>query len=1213
MKAAQERLERESKESGVLPVEDIQAAEGAVVVAEESAGKTTSEGNAAAASSATPATKERTKVKQSEKTPEAPRFSPGQQDVQQRPGVPRSFGPDSGVRQAEQQKSARSSEKGAAFSDQSVQGRQEEFHLFTPGKPIEEVQEPPWFNEDQLRYLDQMYQQAPWLYEKRPVGLTPQIQRPLFLEQEEQRIQSRSLGATPIQAPMLQQPPGYPGHAFMPPQTGFHHPLPESLEFQRVLSQVVEENRRLQTRVAELEVQGLTVRARDSADQKFATPESEKNAQAGEAKTKDTEERMKMLKQLSGWLTGEAGRQVEGSREEQVDPGRPPLPSREVEGPPRQEAEDPQRQEAEDPQRQEAEDPQRQEAEDPQRQEAEDPRSFEAQGQGSQRSPEESFTAKSLQLMTLMMESMVKMHDKIGDGKEDSGVIKGVEVVKSGGLDLPVLPPWNSQTGPLQLGDWLLLMSPVVADMSVSSQEWWEKMTREAETWYHRHMTLSPMERLTHDAKPPPSVTEPRWQRLERRMAAMMLQAVPEGTREELVAARKIDVFSILTQLLLTYCPGGIQEKQTLLKNLEEPQEVTVVSEAPAAIRRWLRWRTRTTEIGATAPDPTLLVKGLHRLTRKVTESNKELQFRISLVRNSLGIDVAPTDTTALQFAYHLLAEMEQYALTDKRTNKGDPQPKIRSFESDKTEKDKEKGKGKGKDKGGGGYEEERPRCKFFLSDSGCRKGKECTWVHEIKDGQRRCWTCGAIDHMSGSCTRPKGSKEGSPKGKMAKTEVNQEAGSKKKEEGEDEESEKGSSVKDLLEEANKMLKTLSPGNTSSASSTSSTKGEEERKEVLDRLEQQLKSLRTLKVFQLKKMTSSEDLALIDSGATHALRPKRKGENVMEYQEVGVGLASGETVKMRMSPTGCMVSLDYNIQPIVPMGQLTEKLGCEVHWSGGEVKIRHPEKGQLKVEMQEGCPYIKKKVALDLIRELEDFKIGINKAEVGLQEEEEWMRRLVSAHPVLRTLPDHIKDKLVVPIGDWNQVPGNRRRRKKWRREGLVLHLYAGSDEGFTFEKAWVQQQGDPNELLEVDVLRNSQHDMTMDQGIYQGFLRVATEGKFRAILGGPNCRTRSVLRHYPIPDDPNAPRPIRRWNGEEYGIKEATEEEKEKLHEDDLLLWRMIFLHMVNVYNKKARKVGSDSKFLLAQRTTCQKRYRSGINGNGRKYVRSSGSRRRR
>ena len=74
-----------------------------------------------------------------------------------------------------------------------------------------------------------------------------------------------------------------------------------------------------------------------------------------------------------------------------------------------------------------------------------------------------------------------------------------------------------------------------------------------------------------------------------------------------------------------------------------------------------------------------------------------------------------------------------------------------------------EKGKPKGRE---GQGEEPRPksRRKFFLTESGCRRGKECTWAHDEKDGKRRCYVCGSTEHLATTCPRPKTPADGSLK-----------------------------------------------------------------------------------------------------------------------------------------------------------------------------------------------------------------------------------------------------------------------------------------------------------------------------------------------------------------------------------------------------------------------------------------------------------------
>ena len=103
--------------------------------------------------------------------------------------------------------------------------------------------------------------------------------------------------------------------------------------------------------------------------------------------------------------------------------------------------------------------------------------------------------------------------------------------------------------------------------------------------------------------------------------------------------------------------------------------------------------------------------------------------------------------------------------------------------------------------------------------------------------------------------------------------------------------------------------------------------------------------------------------------------------------------------------------------------------------------------------------------------------------------EERWLRQLIKAHPVLRELPEHIRQKLVVtPAEDLSALPGcNRRRRKKMQEEGFIAHLYAGEADGYSLSRAFKEVGGDNNLLLEIDLKREvlgrdgRSHDMMRD------------------------------------------------------------------------------------------------------------------------------------
>lgn len=73
----------------------------------------------------------------------------------------------------------------------------------------------------------------------------------------------------------------------------------------------------------------------------------------------------------------------------------------------------------------------------------------------------------------------------------------------------------------------------------------------------------------------------------------------------------------IVCHLLKTYQPGGLAEKELILRALESPPEVTTLGEAVQAVRRWSRRRRRGGELGVLEPDPFILLKGLNRIIRK--------------------------------------------------------------------------------------------------------------------------------------------------------------------------------------------------------------------------------------------------------------------------------------------------------------------------------------------------------------------------------------------------------------------------------------------------------------------------------------------------------------------------------------------------------------------------------------------------------------------
>ena len=144
---------------------------------------------------------------------------------------------------------------------------------------------------------------------------------------------------------------------------------------------------------------------------------------------------------------------------------------------------------------------------------------------------------------------------------------------------------------------------------------------------------------------------------------------------------------------------------------------------------------------------------------------------------------------------------------------------------------------------------------------------------------------------------------------------------------------------------------------------------------------------------------------------------------------------------------------DANVEPIVPIGKLIKELGCKFEWRGENCRLRHPLKGDIKVVVEDQCPLISSKEAHELIYELDQSK-SLSALRQSLMRdnslEMDWLEKLVATHPTLAQLPERVKAKLE----NLNLLGVNRRIRKRWMREGVILHLYAGPDEGYTLKRA---------------------------------------------------------------------------------------------------------------------------------------------------------------
>ncbi|CAK9085240.1 unnamed protein product, partial [Durusdinium trenchii] len=263
-----------------------------------------------------------------------------------------------------------------------------------------------------------------------------------------------------------------------------------------------------------------------------------------------------------------------------------------------------------------------------------------------------------------------------------------------------------------------------------------------------------------------------------------------------------------------------------------------------------------------------------------------------SSTRATLGVDVTPTLETVLSFSDMLTAEAESLAISDVQ-----PPPEVKPSNhvtkvkamTTVAEEEAENGVVKARAEGRG---EEKP-CRFWGTEEGCRKGQDCRFKHDWGGLEKkgRCFGCSGTGHSKKDCPTVKPKVKESPE-KQAVKAVKEKVttiqakgdmsdggpktgGSEPMENGQSSEGDKGAGtsgeMKELLNEATTLLKSLRPSS----------------------------SMKAIRLSSLEVREGGR--ALLDGGATHCLRRTSSEEEWASAQEVSVELAAGSAV-LRLLP-----------------------------------------------------------------------------------------------------------------------------------------------------------------------------------------------------------------------------------------------------------------------------------------------------------------------
>lgn len=118
------------------------------------------------------------------------------------------------------------------------------------------------------------------------------------------------------------------------------------------------------------------------------------------------------------------------------------------------------------------------------------------------------------------------------------------------------VPPLTADATPLALGDWLAVIGPIMRDLTPVSDRWWTLTVMQAEMYYGRWKTATPLDRVGIKPAEHSELCEARYQRTAQRGAHLLLRALPEALQQSLIAERELGATTILYRLMTRFQPG---------------------------------------------------------------------------------------------------------------------------------------------------------------------------------------------------------------------------------------------------------------------------------------------------------------------------------------------------------------------------------------------------------------------------------------------------------------------------------------------------------------------------------------------------------------------------------------------------------------------------------------------------------------------------------
>ena len=117
-----------------------------------------------------------------------------------------------------------------------------------------------------------------------------------------------------------------------------------------------------------------------------------------------------------------------------------------------------------------------------------------------------------------------------------------------------------------------------------------------------------------------------------------------------------------------------------------------------------------------------------------------------------------------------------------------------------------------------------------------------------------------------------------------------------------------------------------------------------------------------------------------------------------------------------------------------------------------------------------------------------------------------------------------------------------------------IVHLYAGEKDNTPYFK---QATKDGQVFLEIDMSRSKAWDLNQRASVYRALIWAACSGRISSLIGGPPCRTWSILRSRPKEGFPGPERDAQHL----YGLDELSPKERVKVNQDTALVAKHLWI----------------------------------------------------